>query len=122
MSGPLGSTTVAFKVPQGLLIDETGADITDVTLAPSDFAAVALALGLATAELASGHTSFSLNNLIACLVATDILQLLGLRSFRTAAVLLLGLLAYDVFWVFGRWVPGSGDTQPCCVSAAVTPP
>ena len=25
-------------------------------------------------------------------------QLLGLRSFRVAAVLLAGLLAYDVFW------------------------
>jgi hypothetical protein len=28
-------------------------------------------------------------------------QLLGLRSFRAAAALLAGLLAYDVFWVFG---------------------
>lgn len=28
-------------------------------------------------------------------------QLLGLRSFKAAAVLLFGLLAYDVFWVFG---------------------
>ena len=28
-------------------------------------------------------------------------QLIGLNSFRTAAVLLCGLLAYDVFWVFG---------------------
>ena len=28
-------------------------------------------------------------------------QLIGLSSFRTAGVLLLGLLAYDVFWVFG---------------------
>jgi hypothetical protein len=35
---------------------------------------------------------------IACLVATDILQLVGLRSFRAATVLLVGLLAYDVFW------------------------
>ena len=28
-------------------------------------------------------------------------QLLGLRSFKTAVVLMGGLLAYDVFWVFG---------------------
>lgn len=62
---------------------------------------MALALGLASAELASGHTNFTLNNLVACLVATDILQLIGPRSFRTAGLLLLGLLAYDVFWVFG---------------------
>ena len=29
------------------------------------------------------------------------MQLIGLSSFRTAVVLLMGLLAYDVFWVFG---------------------
>lgn len=34
-------------------------------------------------------------------MATDILQLIGLRSFKTAAVMLAGLLFYDVFWVFG---------------------
>ncbi len=31
----------------------------------------------------------------------QILQLVGLRSFRTAALLMVGLLLYDVFWVFG---------------------
>lgn len=51
-----------------------------------------------TSNLGSRNGNFTLNNLVACLVATDILQLLGLRSFRTAALLLLGLLAYDVFW------------------------
>jgi len=30
-----------------------------------------------------------------------VLQLLGLKSFRTGAVMLAGLLLYDVFWVFG---------------------
>lgn len=35
---------------------------------------MALALGLSSAELASGHSNFTLNNLIATLVATDILQ------------------------------------------------
>ena len=29
------------------------------------------------------------------------MQLLGLKSFRTGAVMLAGLLLYDVFWVFG---------------------
>ena len=33
-----------------------------------------------------------LRHVLACV------QLLGLRSFRVAAVLLAGLLAYDVFW------------------------
>jgi hypothetical protein len=42
---------------------------------------------------------WTLNNLMACLIVTDILQLVGLRSFRVAGLLLMGLLAYDVFWV-----------------------
>ena len=71
-----------------------------VELAPSDVLALALGLGAATADVACGHTNFSLNNLLACCIATDLLQLIGLRSFRVAAVLLGGLLAYDVFWVF----------------------
>ncbi len=69
-------------------------------MAPSDLLALALGLAAATADVASGHTNFSLNNLLACCIATDLLQLIGLRSFRVAAVLLCGLLAYDVFWVF----------------------
>ena len=69
-------------------------------MAPSDLLALALGLFAATADVASGHTNFSLNNLLACCIATDLLQLIGLRSFRVAAVLLCGLLAYDVFWVF----------------------
>lgn len=28
-------------------------------------------------------------------------QLLGLRSFKAAAVMLVGLALYDIFWVFG---------------------
>lgn len=37
----------------------------------------------------------------ACAITTDILQLVGLKSFRVAGVMLVGLLLYDVFWVFG---------------------
>lgn len=66
--------------------------------APTDILALVFAIGLATAELSSHHTNFTLNNTIACLVATDILQLVGIRSFRTASLMLTGLLAYDVFW------------------------
>jgi len=42
------------------------------------------------------HTAFP-----ACAITTDILQLVGLKSFRVAGVMLVGLLLYDVFWVFG---------------------
>ncbi len=31
----------------------------------------------------------------------EVLQLVGLRSFRVAGLTLVGLLLYDVFWVFG---------------------
>ncbi|KAG2425833.1 hypothetical protein HXX76_013458 [Chlamydomonas incerta] len=101
LGGPLGEKSIKFDVPEGWLLDEAGHSITRAELAPTDIVSVALALGLSSAELASGHSNFTLNNLIATLVATDILQLIGPRSFRTAGLLLLGLLVYDVFWVFG---------------------
>ncbi|GFR42654.1 hypothetical protein Agub_g3591, partial [Astrephomene gubernaculifera] len=101
VGGPLGSPSIRFGLPEGLLKDEAGNDIRHAQLSPTDILAVALALLLPSAELASGHTNFSLNNLVACLIASDILQLVGPRSFRTAGLLLTGLLLYDVFWVFG---------------------
>lgn len=105
ISGPLGKPSLKITVPEGLVSDEeTGKAITEVPLAPSDVICAVLAVGAASVELASGHTEFSLNNLIACLIATDLLQLLGLRSFRAAALLLAGMLAYDAFWVFARRV------------------
>ncbi|GLC34018.1 hypothetical protein PLESTM_000144600 [Pleodorina starrii] len=101
VGGPLGELSLKFDVPEGWLLDEEGGSITKAELAPTDILSVCLALGLSTAELISGHSSFTLNNLVATLVATDILQLIGPRSFRTAGLLLVGLLLYDVFWVFG---------------------
>lgn len=100
-AGPLGQTSLQFTVPEGLLLDDSGDSITDAQLAPSDVATVLVAITAATIDLRAGHQNFTLNNMIACLVATDILQLLGLKSFRTGAVMLAGLLLYDVFWVFG---------------------
>ncbi|KAK9800209.1 hypothetical protein WJX73_009552 [Symbiochloris irregularis] len=71
------------------------------TLQPPLNRLVAAAGAEASADVLAGHTNFTLNNLLACLIAIDILGLIGLSSFRTALVLLLGLLFYDVFWVFG---------------------
>ncbi|WIA37495.1 hypothetical protein OEZ86_014409 [Tetradesmus obliquus] len=99
--GTLGQKSIEWQPPEGLLLDEEGNNVPLVQVAPSDVAAAAFAVGLASAELLGHHTSFTLNNMVACLVATEILALVGLRSFRTAALLLVGLLAYDVFWVFG---------------------
>lgn len=61
-----------------------------VEIAFTDVLAVALGITAASIDVASGHTNFSLNNLLACCIATDLLQLIGLRSFRVAAVLLSG--------------------------------
>ncbi|MEW5299878.1 MAG: hypothetical protein WDW36_002850 [Sanguina aurantia] len=101
LTGDFGQKSVTLDIPEGWLAEDDGVtSMTKVTFAPSDIVALTLGLALASAELASGHTNFTLNNLIACLVASDILQLVGLRSFRTAVLLLAGLLIYDVFWVF----------------------
>lgn len=101
LPGGVGQRSLRVDVPDGWLLDEQGKEIRKVRFAPSDVVAGVLAVGLAGAELASHHSSFTLNNMVACLVATEILALLGLRSFRAAALLLSGMLAYDVFAVFG---------------------
>ena len=58
--------------------------------APADWIGAAIGVALAGAEVATHHNIFTLSNLVACTVASDILQLVGIRSFRTATVLLLG--------------------------------
>eukprot|EP00775_Hariotina_reticulata_P010035 gene10035-10191_t len=93
---------VNVEVPPGLLADdEQGGSVQNVLISPADVAAVLLGMGLATYELLGHHTNFTLNNMVACLVATEILALVDIKSFRAAGLLLLGLMAYDVFWVFG---------------------
>ncbi|BDA44066.1 probable minor histocompatibility antigen H13 [Coccomyxa sp. Obi] len=100
-TGELGSPSIPVTFPDGWLLDDEGNSITQTAFAPSDVAALLLGLGVATLDLSCNHSSFTLNNLIACLIATDILQLLGLKSFKAAAVMLGGLALYDIFWVFG---------------------
>jgi len=47
---------------------------------------------------------------LACCITAEALSLIGLGSFAAAAALLLGLLAYDAFWVFGTGaLLGNGD-------------
>eukprot|EP00884_Botryococcus_braunii_P012309 jgi/Botrbrau1/21079/Bobra.0144s0077.1 len=97
----VGQRRVTVPVPEGLLTDTTtGQAMKSAELAPSDVLAALLGLAAASGDLVAHHSNFTLNNLLACAIVTDLLQLLGLRSFRTAGVLLVGLLLYDVFWVF----------------------
>jgi hypothetical protein len=55
-------------------------------LAPTDLAAVAIALGLAGFDLASGHSSFTLNNLIAALVGHRQIWTIGGEQARERRV------------------------------------
>ncbi|KAK9808724.1 hypothetical protein WJX72_002527 [[Myrmecia] bisecta] len=99
--GPLGEPSFELHLPEGILSGDDGEPVTSALIAPSDVLVILLSFAAASLDLAANHTNFTLNNLLACLIATDILQLLGLKSFKAAAVMLVGLLAYDVFWVFG---------------------
>ena len=81
-------------------------------VAPSDLVVALAAVGLSSYELLSHHSAFTANNAIACLIASDILQLLGLRSFRTAGLLLGLMLAYDVFWRVRRQRQLFGAPRP----------
>ncbi|CAG9461850.1 unnamed protein product [Pedinophyceae sp. YPF-701] len=101
LAGPLGEKSIKFDVPKGWLIDEEGEPVTKGEIAPTDLAILPLAMALATLDANANHQIYTLNNFIACCIATDVLQLIGLKSFRTAAVLFVGMLCYDVFWVFG---------------------
>jgi hypothetical protein len=62
--GTFGQKSLQFEPPEGLLLDEAGDNVPLVQLAPSDLAAAALAVGLASAELLGHHTSFTLNNMV----------------------------------------------------------
>ena len=93
-----------WKIPLPLwlgAVDEDEQPIESSDLTPTDVIVLCAGIALVSADLAAHHGNFTLSNTIACLVAADILQLIGVSSFRVAAVLLCGLLAYDVFWVFG---------------------
>ena len=67
---PLGEKTFKVDVPEGLLLDDKGESVRTAEAAPSDILALALSLAIATAEVSSNHTNFTLNNLVACLIAT----------------------------------------------------
>jgi hypothetical protein len=62
--GTFGQKSLQLEPPEGLLLDEEGNNVPLVQLAPSDLAAAALAVGLASAELLGHHTSFTLNNMV----------------------------------------------------------
>ena len=89
-------------VPEGLAVDrETGESVREVPVTAAAAAAGAVGVTAATADVLLGHGNHTLNNFLAVCIVADFLSLLGLGSFVAAGALLLGLLAYDAFWVFG---------------------
>lgn len=82
------------------LQDELGKPVRSVCLRATDVAVLTVALAVSSIDLVSHHSNFTMNNAIACLIAADVMQFLGINSFRVAAVLLFGMLLYDVTWVF----------------------
>ena len=114
---------VEVSLPKGLFLDEEGESVTKATLRASDAAALVLALTIATADALTHHQNFTLSNTCAAAVAADVLQLLGLRSFKAAGLLLGGLAIYDVTAVFasGALTP-DGDSIMSSVAMAATGP
>lgn len=81
-------------LPPWLLLDENGQAVTRSESSPADFLGLFVGVALAALEVSTHHSVFTLSNMVACLIATDILTLVGIRSFRTAGVLLIGLLPF----------------------------
>lgn len=92
------NTSWRIDFPTWLIVDEGNA--VHVTLTPADALATIVGIAAAVASKQTG-APFTLNNFIAVCIVTELLQLLSLGSFATAAAMLSGLLLYDVFWVFG---------------------
>ncbi|KAL3699260.1 hypothetical protein R1sor_017282 [Riccia sorocarpa] len=94
------SESLSFRVdfPAWLVQDE-GQPV-HLTLTPADLIAGSVGI-LATIASKQAGAPFTLKNFIAVCIVTELLQLLSLGTFTTAAVMLSGLLLYDVFWVFG---------------------
>ena len=57
-----------------MLLDESGRSVSRAEIAPSDLLAVAVGLAAASLDFAAGHRNFTFNNLLACLICCDILQ------------------------------------------------
>ncbi|KAH6557643.1 hypothetical protein KP509_1Z102100 [Ceratopteris richardii] len=87
-----------INIPEWLLQDD-GQPV-HFTLTAADCISLLVGIGSAIVSRQNG-APFTMNNFVAVCIVTELLNLLSLGSFITAAVMLCGLLLYDVFWVFG---------------------
>lgn len=73
-AGPLGEANIDIDLPAGLLLDDRGESIRQAIVAPSDLLAILVGLTAAGLDVASGHHNYTFNNLLACFICADILQ------------------------------------------------
>ena len=118
-AGPLGEASLQFTVPQGLLLDDEGGSITDAALAPSDIITALVAITAATIDLTANHTNFTLNNMIACLVATDILQVGKLPCCFCMVYMVVSLQESNAWYPFGLYWEAPCFTSPSAIAADV---
>lgn len=99
----LDNTPIAALFQEASESSESSEALLTNVLGPvEELTALALAVGAAGAYLwLPASQSFALSNVIAVSIALATLPLLDLSSFAIGAAFLLGLLCYDVFWVFG---------------------
>lgn len=82
---------VAFKLP---LVGDV-----DLRFTPAEWVALVLSSVFARYYIKTKH--FLMNNMLAISFCVQGIGKLSLGSYTTAAILLVGLFAYDIFWVFG---------------------
>lgn len=113
---------IDVPLPEGLAEDKvTGEPVRSTPLTNAYAVAAVVGVVAATADVACGHGNHTVNNFLATMIAADFLSLVGLGSFAAAGSLLLGLLCYDAFWVFGSgYVFGDGTADSNVMMAVAT--
>ena len=101
--GALGEATVEVIPPTWLVYDgdddEGEKTPVEAEAAPSDLAALALAVALVW-HTAANPGDWSLSNVVTIAVASELMAIVSVGSFANCALLLSGLLLYDAFWVY----------------------
>lgn len=113
---------IDVPLPEGLAEDKvTGEPVRSTPLTNAYAVSAVVGVVFATWDVACGHGNHTVNNFLATMIAADFLSLVGLGSFAAAGSLLVGLLCYDAFWVFGSgYVFGDGTADSNVMMAVAT--
>lgn len=71
----------------------------DASFSLADFISFLGSAALCAIHLQSRH--FMLNNIIGICLCIQAIEKISIGSYKIAAVLLLGMFVYDVYWVYG---------------------